>query len=117
MVCLHPCVRARQSLHVDYYHIARMTPTIATWLADIPREMLELLDAVCVRALCVHVCVPALCACAANGGDTLRLVPPLHLHRVSLATVMGLCVYVYVCADLHAPACAACMGRWPRRWC
>lgn len=35
-----------QSLVVNYIHISQMIPIIAIWLADVPKQMLEILDEV-----------------------------------------------------------------------
>ena len=40
------CAEGGQSLVISYLHLSRFAPTLAIWLADAPRPMLELFDAV-----------------------------------------------------------------------
>eukprot|EP00939_MAST-03C_sp_MAST-3C-sp1_P003584 g3584.t1 len=42
----HMCTANRQSLEVDYTHISARLPQVAIWLADAPREILDIFDEV-----------------------------------------------------------------------
>jgi hypothetical protein len=84
------CANNGQSLLVDYYHISKMVPTIAIWLADIPSQMLEILDEVRDAGLvpCVGVCVPA-------------------CLRVCVSVCLCVCVSVCLCVGVSVCLCVS----------
>lgn len=44
------CSAGGQSLTVSYLHLSRFAPSLAIWLADVPKPMLEMFDAVALEA-------------------------------------------------------------------
>ena len=77
------CAEGGQSLAISYLHLSRFAPSLAIWLADVPRPMLELFDAVAKEAVSarytdwyndVHVRVSGLPI-----PDTLRDLRQAHL--------------------------------------